>query len=80
MDYRFLRPWAGKLRGDLGLEIGELLGRVGTGLPGAYLVTDYAVVRPANSSVGLRPADTTSPASFHTALGNCASIAGTVLG
>src|SRR5215204_465249 len=60
--------------------VANLLGCLGIGLLGTYLVTDYAVVRPANSSVGLRPANTTSPAPFHTALVNCASIAGTVLG
>ena len=60
--------------------VANLLGCLGIRLLGAYLVTDYAVVRPANSAVGLRPANTTSPASSHTALGDIESIAGTVLG
>jgi hypothetical protein len=68
------------LLGDLGAEIGDLLGRLDTRLLGAYLVTDNPVVPPANPSMGLRAANTTSPASFHTALGDSANIAGTVLG
>jgi hypothetical protein len=72
--------WVGNLPECLDTEVGNLLGCLGIRLLGAYLVTDYAVVRPANSSVGLRPANTTSPASSHSALGNFASIAGTVLG
>jgi hypothetical protein len=67
------------LLGDLGAEIGDLLGRLDTRLLGAYLVTDNPVVPPANPSMGLRAANTTSPASFHIALGGSASTAGTVL-
>src|SRR5215208_70721 len=74
------RPWVSNLLGPLGPQVANLLGRLGSYLLGAYLVPDNPVVRPANSSMGLRPANTTSPASFHTALGDSADIAGTVLG
>src|SRR3712207_9330787 len=59
------RAWVGKLLGHLGPQVDNLLGRLGNHLPGAYLVTDNVVVRPANPSMGLRAAKTTSPASFH---------------
>jgi hypothetical protein len=71
--------WVGNLLGHLGTEVGNLLGRLGTRLLGDYLVIDSLVVHPANPSMGLRPANTTSSASFHAALGDCASIAGAVL-
>lgn len=74
------RALVGNLLGHLGTEVGNLLERVGTRLFGADLVTDNPLVRPANPSMGLRPASTTSAAYFHTALGYSASIAGTVLG
>ena len=80
MGNRF-RAWVGNLLGYLGSQVDNLLGRLGNHLHTAYLVVaDNSVVRPANPSMGLRPAQTTSPASFHTTLGNCTSIAGTVLG
>ena len=74
------RSWVGNFLGHLGHQVVNLLGRLGSYLLGAYLVPDNPVVRPANPSMGLRPANTTSPASFHTALGDSANIAGTVLG
>ncbi len=74
------RSWVGNFLGYLGPQVVNLLGRLGSYLLGAYLVTDNPLVRPANPSMGLRPANTTSPAAFRTALSNSASIAGTVLG
>ena len=79
LGYRF-RAWVGRIRGHLGNEVGDFLGCLGTRLLGAYLVTNNAVLRPANPSMGLRPANTTSPASFHTAIRDSADIARTVLG
>jgi hypothetical protein len=75
-----LQAWVPNLLGPVGNKVSNLLGRVGTRLFGAYLVTDNPLVRPANLSMGLRPASPTSAASFHTTLGDCASIAGIVLG
>jgi hypothetical protein len=74
------RSWVGNLLGPLGPQVDDLLGRLGSYLLGAYLVPDNPVVRPANPSMGLRAANTTSPTSFHTALGDSADISGTVLG
>src|SRR5215213_9102023 len=68
------------LLGPLDAQVGNLLGRLGTHLLGAYLVTANPLIRSANPSVGLSPAYTTSPAPFHTTLGNSASIAGSVVG
>jgi hypothetical protein len=73
------RAWVGNLLGHLGTEVGNLLGRLGTRLLGDYLVIDSPVVPPTNPSMGLRPANTTSSASYRAALGDTASIAGTVL-
>ena len=73
------RACDGNLLGHLGYQIGNLLGRLGTHLFGAYLVTDNPLVRPANSSMGLRPANTISPTYLHTSLSDRASIAGSVL-
>jgi hypothetical protein len=75
-----LRPWARNLLGSLGTEVGNLLGRVGAHLLGAYLVTDNPLVRPANPAMGFGAASPTSTAYLHTALGDSASIAGSVLG
>jgi hypothetical protein len=72
--------WVGNLLGHLGTEIRNLLGCLGARLLGNYVVIDNPVVRPANPSMGLGPANTTSPAPFHTALSDSASLAGTVLG
>jgi hypothetical protein len=74
------RACDGNLLGHLGYQIGKLLGCLGTRLHGSYLVTDNPIVRPANPSMGLRPANTTSPAYLHTSLSDRASIAGSVLG
>ena len=74
------RAWAGRLLGHLGLQVDDLLGRLGSYLSGAYLVSGKPVVRPANPSMGLGPANSTSPASFHTAIRDSADIARTVLG
>ena len=74
------RAWVGNLLGYLDTPVGNLLGRLGSHLLGAYLVSANPVVRPANPSMGLRPANSTSPASFLTALGDSANSAGTVLG
>jgi hypothetical protein len=74
------RAWVGKLLGHLGLQVDDLLGHLGRYLLGAYLVSANPVVRPANPSMGLGPANTTSPASFLTAIGDSANSAGTVLG
>ena len=66
-----LRPWAigllgfGNLLGRLGSQADELLGRLGIYLLGAYLVPDFPIVRRANPSMGLRPTNSTSSASFH---------------
>ena len=79
LGYKF-RAWVCKLREHLGNEVGDFLGCLGTRLLGAYLVTNNAIVRPANPSMGLRPANTTSPASYRTALGDSESVADTVLG
>ena len=43
------------------------------------MVADSPLIRPANPSMGLRRANTTSSASFQTALGDSTSVAGTVL-
>ena len=56
------RPWVGNFLGHLGPQVANLLGPLGSYLLGAYLVPDNPVVCPANSSMGLRPANTTSPA------------------
>jgi hypothetical protein len=74
------RAWVGNLLGPLDAQVGNLLGRLGTHLLGAYLVTDNPLIRSANPSVGLSPAYTISSASFHITLGNSASIAGSVVG
>jgi len=74
------RAWVGKLLGHLGLQVDDLLGHLGRYLLGAYLVSANPVVRPANPSMGLGPANSTSPASFHTAIGDSADIADIVLG
>src|SRR5215204_1269549 len=74
------RAWVGNLVGPLDAQVGNLLGRLGTHLLGAYLVTANPLIRSANPSVDLSPAYTTSPAPFHTTLGNSASIAGSVVG
>ena len=66
--------------GHLGPQVVNLLGRLGNHLLGAYLVPYKPLVRRANPSMGLGPANTTSPAYLHTALGNSANIAGSVLG
>src|SRR5215207_7057119 len=66
--------------GRLGFQADELLGSLGSYLFGAHLVPDRPIVRRANPSMGLRPAKATSPAHFHTALGDPADVAGTVLG
>jgi hypothetical protein len=79
LGYRF-RAWVGRIQGHLGNEVGDFLGCLGTRLLGAYLVTNNAIVRPANPSMGLRPANSTSPASSCTALGDSESVADTVLG
>ena len=75
-----VRAWDGKLRGHLGNEVGNFLGCLGTGLPGAYLVASNAIVRPTNPAMGLRPANTTSPAPSRTALGDSESVADTIFG
>jgi hypothetical protein len=75
-----VRAWDGKLRGHLGNEVGNFLGCLGTGLLGHYLVTNNAIVRPANPSMGFRPEGATSPASSPAALGDSESVANTVLG
>ena len=74
------RSWVGNLLGHLGPQADDLLGHLGCYLLGAYLVSANPVVRPANPSMGLGPANTTSPASFLTAIGDSANSAGTVLG
>ena len=74
------RSWVGNFLGHLGPQVVNLLGRLGNHLFGAYLVPDKPLVRPANPSMGLRPANTTSPAYLHAALGNSANIVGSVLG
>jgi hypothetical protein len=74
------RAWVGRLLGHLGLQVDDLLGRLGSYLFGAYLVPGKPVDRPANPSMGLGPANSTSPASFHTAIGDSADISGIVLG
>lgn len=76
------RGWTlvSNLLGSLDTEVGNLLERLGTPLLGAYLVTDNPLACPANPSMGFRPASPTSAAYFRTALGDSASIAGTVLG
>ena len=75
-----VRAWVGKLRGHLGNEVGNFLGCLGIRLLGPYLVTNNAIVRPANPSMGFRPANTTSPASSPAALGDSESVADIVLG
>jgi hypothetical protein len=74
------RSWVGNFLGHLGPQVANLLGPLGSYLLGAYLVPDNPLVRPANPSMGLRPANTTSSASFHATLGDRASIAGSVVG
>ena len=74
------RSWVGNLLGHLGPQADDLLGHLGRYLLGAYLGSANPVVRPANPSMGLRPANTTSPAYLHTSLSDRASIAGSVLG
>jgi hypothetical protein len=74
------RPWVGNFLGHLGPQVANLLGPLGSYILGAYLVPDNPLVRPANSSMGLRPAKTTSSASFHTTLGDRTSIVGSVVG
>ena len=76
------RVWAlvSNLLGPLGTEVGSLLECLGIRLFGAYLVTDNPLLCPANPSMGFGSASPTSAASFRTALGDSASIAGTVLG
>ena len=74
------RSWVGDILGHLGPQVVNLLGRLGNHLLGAYLVPYKQVVRPANPSMGLGPANTTSPAYLHTAIGNSANNAGSVLG
>ena len=64
------RTWAGKVREYLGTEIGDLLGRLGSGLPGAYLVTYNALLSPTNPPMGPGATNTTSSSPFHTALGD----------
>jgi hypothetical protein len=60
-------------------------GRSGSGpslscRPPSDMVAYPPICCPVNPSMGLRPANITSPTTFHTALGNCASIADIVLG
>jgi hypothetical protein len=76
------RVWAlvSNLLGPLGTEVGNLLERLGIGLFGAYLVANNPLFCPANSSMGFRAANPTSATYFRTALGDRASIEGTVLG
>ena len=69
LGYR-VRAWVGNLPGHLGTEIGDLLGRLGNSLLGAYLVTSNPIVCPADPSMGLRPANSTSSSSLRTALGD----------
>ena len=73
------RTWVSDLLGHLDTEVSDLLGHLGASLFGAYLVTYIALLRPANPSMGLGSANSTSSSSFHTALGDIESIAHTVL-
>jgi hypothetical protein len=74
------RAWIANLLGHLVPKVDDLLGRLGRYLPGAYHLLDNQVVRPANPSMGSRPASSTPPAPFRTALGDSAGVAGAVLG
>ena len=72
--------WVENVLGHLGLQVDDLLGLLGSYLPGAHLVSDNPLVRPANPSMGFGTANTTSSATFHIALGDPADTAGIVLG